>query len=624
MDCEEKTLSTVKFGEEDGVAARLSPDSMVPTRSGHATVRVVREDGRPVFLHSRFDPIREARNQIGNLDIQPLDTVIVLGLGLGYAVVALADRLSSGNHLIVVERDPALFNAARADPAFQGVLRRPRTYFFLGCGADDLYDFLLPHLTTFLAAGLKLVRHPASLSAFPSYYEAFRKRIEDFVRSGGVTLRTAMYLSRISLGNRMRSIASYLRSPGILPLQGRFSGRPGVIVAAGPSLARNIAALERVRGRAPLVAVSTALKVLLGKGIVPDFAVVVDYGGLSRRYFEDISQAERIPLVCDLKANAAAIETYGGPKLFCDDLLVNTLLNGIGAPKGQIRSGSTVAHAAYHFVCYLGCDPVIFVGQDLAYTGGELHVPGTAVYQQSRGEFNRFYTPAMKELEYSLAMRPRLREVPAWGGGTVRTCDVFSTYLEEFEQFFRRNPQRVIDATEGGTAKRWTERMSLREAVATFMGEELPPELFAVARVAPEEVESRMVRARDRLEGVFGEARELRELYDRAIRLVRKVLKENRRGRSADLVVRKVLKIKEKLKEYGFLYWLITNLAQSDLFIRMRRDRELNESEPRGVERQRRQAERDLEFLLGLRNALAFFEGELKELIPLRTEGVSL
>jgi hypothetical protein len=299
-------------------------------------------------------------------------------------------------------------------------------------------------------------------------------------------------------------------------------------------------------------------------------------------------------------------------------------LDGIGAPKGKITSGSTVAHAAYHFVCYLGCDPVIFVGQDLAYTDGELHVPGTAVYQQSRGEFNRFYTPTMKELEYSLAMRPRLREVPAWGGGTVRTCDVFSTYLEEFEQFFRRNPQRVIDATEGGAAKRWTEPMSLREAVTTFMGDELPPECFDVRPVAPEEVEDRMVRARDRLDRIRGEAHELSRLYDRAVALVRKVLEENKRGRPADPIVRKVLKIKEKLKEFGFLYWLITNLAQSDLFIRMRRDRELDESEPAGVERQRKQAERDLEFLLGIRNALAFFQEELRERTVYNKEGVPL
>jgi hypothetical protein len=56
----------------------------------------------------------------------------------------------------------------------------------------------------------------------------------------------------------------------------------------------------------------------------------------------------------------------------------------------------------------------------------------------------------------------------------------------------------------------------------------------------------------------------------------------------------------------------------------MRRDRELDESEPAGVERQRKQAERDLEFLLGIRNALTFFREEVRERTVYDKEGVPL
>ncbi len=597
-----------------GAEAREPTVSIQAARSGDMTASVRREDGTEAFLHSRYDPAAEGARQVAEVRVGPIDTVVLLGMGLGYCVEALAGRLGPGNHLIVVEKEPALFEAAAARPSFKKVLSRPRTYFFVGTQADRLYDFLASHISVFLAAGFRLVRHPASLAAFPSYYGSFLKRIEDFVRTGGVTLRTAMYLSRISFANRMRNLEAYLQSPGIAPVRNRFAGRPGVVISAGPSLARNMHLLERVKGRAPLVAVSTAVKALLAKGIVPDFAVIIDYGTLSRRYFEDVPHAEKIPLVCDLKANAEAVGVYRGPKLFCDDLLVNTMLGDFGPPKGQIPSGSTVAHAAFHFVCYLGCDPVIFVGQDLAYTEGELHVPGTAVYQQSLAEFNRFYSPAMKELEYALTTRPRLREVPAWSGeGTVRTCDIFSTYLEEFEQFFKRAGRLIVDATEGGAAKRYTERMTLAEAIERFMPEELPPETFTVPSVPPDEAARRLSKARARLTELLDESKQLAGLYDRAIELIRKVLKENRRGRAADRIVLKVLKIKEELKRYGVLYLVASHLAQSDLFLRMRRDRELDMTAPSGVERQRKQAERDLEYLLGLRNALAFFQAEVKQ-----------
>ena len=72
-----------------------------------------------------------------------------------------------------------------------------------------------------------------------------------------------------------------------------------------------------------------------------------------------------------------------------------------------------------------------------------------------------------------------------------------------------------------------------------------------------------------------------------------------------------VLRIKEELKEYGVIYYILTQLAQSDLFIRMRRDRELDEINVTGVKKQLKQAERDLDFLVGLKHALDFFLTEV-------------
>lgn len=601
----------VKIGPAALQGSAMVPESLAPTRSGHTTVQAVRPDGRAVNLHSRYDPVREARKQVEDVSFDLLDTLLVFGCGLGFGVMALAKRLGAGNHLVVVERDAGIFREALKNPEFQAVVRRPRTFFFVGIEPDDLYDFLTAHMTLFLASGLKIVRHPHAIALYPDYYEGFLQRIDDFIRTGAVLLRTTMYLSRVSFTNRLKNLKAYVESPGVKAYKDRFKGKPGIVVSAGPSLTRNMALLKQVKGKAPIVAVSTALKSLLGADIQPDFAVVIDYSSLSVRYFEDVPNAERIPLVCDLKSNPGAVNAYQGPKLFDDDELINVLMNGISAPKGKSGSGSTVAHTAYHFLCYMGCDPVIFVGQDLAYTDGELHVPGTAVYQQSLGEFNRFYTPAMKELEYYMTMRPRLRTVPAWAGGEVETCDIFSTYIEEFEGFFRKRPQRVIDATEGGAAKRWTEPMPLSEVIAQFIPEALPEAMFAIPALTPEERRDRMGRAKAQVQSVLGQAHKLQGLYRKAIRLIRRVMAENRQGRAADAIVQEVLDVKASLRQYGALYFVLTQLAQSDLFIRQRQDRALDHQGLTGVDKQGQQAERDLAYLLGLKNALTHMVEEI-------------
>ena len=51
---------------------------------------------------------------------------------------------------------------------------------------------------------------------------------------------------------------------------------PAIIVAAGPSLNKNILELKRLKGRAFIIAVDTAIKPLLNAGIIPDMYAVVD------------------------------------------------------------------------------------------------------------------------------------------------------------------------------------------------------------------------------------------------------------------------------------------------------------------------------------------------------------
>src|SRR5262245_56323665 len=58
-------------------------------RGGDPTLCLRGEDGREVFLHSRYDPRGEARDQVTAAGVLPGDTVVLLGVGLGYGLEAL-------------------------------------------------------------------------------------------------------------------------------------------------------------------------------------------------------------------------------------------------------------------------------------------------------------------------------------------------------------------------------------------------------------------------------------------------------------------------------------------------------------------------------------------------------
>lgn len=49
----------------------------------------------------------------------------------------------------------------------------------------------------------------------------------------------------------------------------------GIVVAAGPSLNKNINELKKAKGKSLIIAVDTALKPLLRAGIVPDMFLLL-------------------------------------------------------------------------------------------------------------------------------------------------------------------------------------------------------------------------------------------------------------------------------------------------------------------------------------------------------------
>ncbi|MCA9772375.1 MAG: hypothetical protein KC466_08195, partial [Myxococcales bacterium] len=69
-----------------------------PIPRNHITV-VPSESGVPTIiaggktLHSRIDPLAEAQSFIGSQRINRRDCIVLMGLGLGYHVNALAERL---------------------------------------------------------------------------------------------------------------------------------------------------------------------------------------------------------------------------------------------------------------------------------------------------------------------------------------------------------------------------------------------------------------------------------------------------------------------------------------------------------------------------------------------------
>lgn len=224
---------------------------------------------------------------------------------------------------------------------------------------------------------------------------------------------------------------------------------PAIIVAAGPSLDKNIHELKRAKNRSLIIAVDTAVRVLLKEGIVPDVFVTID-GKKSTKHFDN-EACKNIPLICNMVANRSGLSLHTGDKLFLNSFNphIENFLVQFGIVLPIIVSGGSVATDAFAIAERLQMKSVILVGQDLAYTDNHSHAAGTV-----RGEWNMDMSDQWNQLTEGIH------------GGMVKTSSEFMIYLDWFEQELECNKKlKVIDATEGGAKIKGTIVKSLKEAI---------------------------------------------------------------------------------------------------------------------------------------------------------------
>lgn len=227
---------------------------------------------------------------------------------------------------------------------------------------------------------------------------------------------------------------------------------PGIVVAAGPSLNKNIQELKKAKGKAFIIAVDTALKPLLKEGIVPDMFVMVD--ALKPLNLVQIEEAREIPLVSTLNSSYQILEYHNGMKFFCNEgyRFAERILLKSGMRIGDVSSGGSVATHAFSLFYKIGIDTIILVGQDLAFTDNKSHADGTFCEKMEQVDTSRFI---MVDGNYE-------EKVPTRSDFKVY-LDWYNMYIEGCMKY--RPKFHVINATEGGAKIKNTEVMTLKEAI---------------------------------------------------------------------------------------------------------------------------------------------------------------
>ncbi|WP_418791014.1 6-hydroxymethylpterin diphosphokinase MptE-like protein [Phosphitispora sp. TUW77] len=350
-------------------------------RSGLNTARV--DNGsRKIYLHSKYDPVKEAGLLINNYEIGPGDIVVVYGAGLGYHIAEILDRVGKNGRVYIFQIGYQVFECLKKISNLEDIVTDSRVTTIVEDDVSPLSGRLALVLGDCGNEGIKLVVHRPSLELLPVSANDFRAVLEDW------EVKRATY-SRFSvqMEENLRDNTGMCRGlPGISRLFNRFDNVPVVLVAAGPSLDAAIPDLKRFRNenKGMIVSVGVVLKTLLEQDIKPHLAVLTD--PQEHVKVQVAGLRTDVPLIIFPTVHPEVLRAYPGPKILAvpnDSSAAEKL--GIG-DEATVETGGSVATTMLDIVIKMGTNPVIFVGQDLGFPGGQLHttsyVHGKVIMEQ--------------------------------------------------------------------------------------------------------------------------------------------------------------------------------------------------------------------------------------------------
>lgn len=357
-------------------AAPARAVELVSVPGGRTEVRVRAEHGPWVVLHDGVDPLADARAQVDGLAGAAPAAVVVVGAGLGYLTEAAASRWPTAA-VVVMEPLPALAAAARQRTP--GLYTSTRIHVLAGpdyAGVGDLWRvFDRGDAVT-----------PPTILADPVLARAVPGLITEAARAVGRAVSAAQMNARARADNAGRYVVQTLRNlrhvvagPDPAALRGRFNGVPAVVVGAGPSLDHDVAALRGLADRALIIAADTAWRPLVGAGVPPHLVVALDPTTENGRHLVDMPPSADTWLVAEGSIEPEALAPHDGR--------VATFrvgahhpwpwLHGLGVDRLLLRAWGSVLTSAFDLALVCGCDPVVFVGADLGFTGEQPYCRGT-------------------------------------------------------------------------------------------------------------------------------------------------------------------------------------------------------------------------------------------------------
>ncbi|MGL4452590.1 MAG: motility associated factor glycosyltransferase family protein [Sarcina sp.] len=422
----------------------------IETSRDNYEILKVNKNGKDVYIGSKYNQKREIDKFINSFsEFTENDIYIVIGASMLEHIEELLRINKKLKKVLIIEIEEELrvINEKKiSDQRIEIV----STY-------DEVKTFILKNIDDMNINYVKIGYY----TNYDKVYSMELKEILSFIKDISYTMlcnkNTNIYFGQTWFESLVANLRYMKDSTPINDLKDKFKDIPAIIVSAGPSLSKNIKELKN-QSKGIVLSGGRTLNTLLNNDINIDYLGVVDPGMYSYELVKDNIEKVNVPLLYYNGSNVEVVSKHKNQKIFCTD---NQFVKEVfDEDIHDITGGGSVAHFLTEFAVYTGCNPIIFMGQDLAYTGEKLHDKNALTGEND------------KNIAWNQATDMYVEDI---NGEKVRTSVVLNDFRLHLERIIERNPDRnFINATEGGANIKGTKIRVLSEVLNSLKNIEIP------------------------------------------------------------------------------------------------------------------------------------------------------
>lgn len=486
---------------------------------------------RSIYIGSKYNENREVKKVIELAKpIRENDNYIILGLGMGNHIKELEKIKSAKSQILIIECEKEWIREFKNKIRDGNYLKND---IHIAESIVDIKKFFDTYINEQNISGLKIIPYSNYNKFYKKELLNYYKSIKEYRNNIMTNRNTNLWFSKIWFESQMKNIKYIPQSESVSSYKGKHKGKPAIIVSAGPSLSKNIDELSKCN-EAVIISGGRTLKSLINIGVDPDYTVIVDGSDKSYELVDGYINKVKSKLVYHLGTPYRALEEHCGRKIICSsEPVIDEVMN---KKNYHIATGGSVAHSMTSLAIIMGCNPIIFIGQDFAYTYDKGHAsvassPWESVELENYSEDNDFFVEDIY-------------------GNTVRTSEVLNIYRLQMEKIVEINKDIVfINATEGGANIRGTEVRNLRDVLANYsdvVNYENEEIYFS------KEVNEKLV---NKLENSCVAMKELYKLYSKGLEILEEYEKAIKYGlkniskleNEINIIDKKILKLNKKM-----------------------------------------------------------------------------